>query len=58
MSNIVAASFCTEEPSYLEIVLPQVVKRQALCSSFPLVVAAPFSNAIDIAPVLLLLRVL
>jgi len=43
---------------HLQIVLPQVVKGQAFCSSLPLIVATPLSNAVDVAPVLLLLWVL
>lgn len=43
---------------YLKVVLPLVVKGQALCGAFALIIAAALAIAIDVAPVALCLRVL
>ena len=42
----------------LKVVLPLVIKGQALCSALALVVAAALANRVDITPIVLSLRVL
>lgn len=43
---------------HLQVVLSKIVKRQALCSTLALIIAAALANWIDIAPIRLSLRVL